>query len=99
MKFLFAFALLIATLSASAQRVPRVNIGRPCSVLMIDNWHRPVATYYGRRDILSRQCIQPMRQCRNALMARGPGRHDRNPRRPGPGRRNDFRCVEQNGRW
>jgi hypothetical protein len=108
MKLFFAFTMLATTFAASAQRfprIPRVNIGRPCRVLMIDNWHRPVATYYGRVDVFSGQCAKPMSECRNDLYAQGSGRgHDRDPRdprRPGPGPRHgrELRCVDENGRW
>ena len=89
MKLFFALALSFASLAASAQGLPRVNIGRPCRVLMIDNWHRAVATYNGRIDILSRQCAKPMKECRRDLMSH------RGPRGP----RGGLRCVDERGRW
>ena len=89
MKFVIAITLLVSSFVASAQHLPRVNIGRPCRVLMIDSWHRPVAAYNGRIDILSGQCAKPMRNCRNDLFGRGYGRYSRT----------QYACVDERGRW
>jgi hypothetical protein len=68
-KFIFASLFALSVSSAFAQRgprlpIPRLPIGARCSVSMIDNWHRVYRTYSGRRDLISGQCREPLRQCR-----------------------------------
>ena len=47
--------------------IPRVEVGRKCSVSMINNWHRVYQTYSGRIDVVTGDCSSAMRQCRNDL--------------------------------
>ena len=54
--------------------IPRVEVGRQCSVSMINNWHRVYNTYRGRIDVITGDCSSAMRQCRQDLRYNRGGR-------------------------